>query len=999
MAEPNCREMDVARSLVDISHPQEGNQGQTQNQNANPTLTAPTQGQSFRGQPGRARAARNQAARRRRRAATAPTAPEEARVRGNTGRYGRRLHGHARPIGVFPAVRPPHAQHQPQAHNPVQGPTVNTEYTLQGHLIRQQLLAGILPEDVVTIGGRGPGVANENSNVQRNGMPAMLQITNEGVFAPPLPPATFIPPVPYQVPHGCENHEDQPPMHRWAGPQQQNYQVPAPRHPATAMGPMPFERRASGFAANQGKSAAGVPSTPLLVHQEPKKEEYPFADQSTGIPEGIPAYQRPTRERPASALDADARMIPQTVLRGGQYLTFEQPPAAARPLQQGTDPFHLYRVHSQVTGHLNENENNRAVNPTVLGYHPEHRLPSAVRAATTFQTSATGYASDQPIGYRNHGSPSHSSPLDLGSYGQAPMVQGYGRPASVLNSNHEHNLAHDLENKEGDHVESFLEALNSDDFDTSVFIKDISDVEQTTSVSDPLQGQKPDEATHSFNQPLSAKDEPDAENPISDSNPALAGDVAGYASANHEAVGQTQDRLHHHRHLVNSTVNHHPLVQQGPPIISAEGPSAAPRLGEVGWYPALYRHVGFTAVDAGPNDPAAHRNGNAPWAHFQEVNLHQPMHNRPIFPVTAPVPHNGGSWIKQDPMLGFQTEHVATPIPARPGVNILHNLLSHQEIAVNLTSYMLVQDLINLQLTSRKCRDFVVKYLPMIVRLQAKTKFRLGSCIFPWRCYTKLWLIRAVIGHEFVPVTANTPRNSLIAYTASFRWLQMVQYRERIVRSILVALERLGCGFPRRYCPAIFKLWFLMDIPDSPRRLWTVQNPNIWTDLDLFMAVFFITRIDMFVKLYRKSTTGGQRRLIMAQPSLKFCRDVLTGRALRTNMEILNALIRWRYKPRPGEVIGEGLFGVPAAEVGSLQYEGYRKRPGQNTRLQRPDELLLRETQRRHLNVQDMYRRIFMHAQPQRFTACERPNILWDEEVKLATRNTNVPAREHLKLD
>ncbi|CBF74069.1 hypothetical protein AN8189.2 [Aspergillus nidulans FGSC A4] len=331
--------------------------------------------------------------------------------------------------------------------------------------------------------------------------------------------------------------------------------------------------------------------------------------------------------------------------------------------------------------------------------------------------------------------------------------------------------------------------------------------------------------------------------------------------------------------------------------------------------------------------------------------------------------------------------------------NILLALFKHPEIAVRLTGELCVQDLINLQSTSRACHSFTVKYLPKIVRLQTLRRSRVASHIFPWRCYSKLRFRRIAIGNEIDPFSTTCSVDSVVASTASLRWLQMVRSRDQTVHIILACLQRAGYGFPLRYRFAIFKLWFLMDIPDTARRVWTVQNRNLWTDLDLFMAIFFIVRLDMYVKIMRKNQTGGQRRLIMAQPSLYLCRDMLLGRALRSDIELLRALIRWRYNPRPSEVPEGEIFGVPSAEVGSLQYEGYGKGREQNKKLRRPDEVILQEAQRRRLDVQQMYVRIFIHGQPQTFAQCERPLVPWDLEVRNATQDCDDPIGPFLVLD
>ncbi|KAL2846129.1 hypothetical protein BJY01DRAFT_247405 [Aspergillus pseudoustus] len=304
--------------------------------------------------------------------------------------------------------------------------------------------------------------------------------------------------------------------------------------------------------------------------------------------------------------------------------------------------------------------------------------------------------------------------------------------------------------------------------------------------------------------------------------------------------------------------------------------------------------------------------------------------------------------------------------------SIILAVLDHPEIALQVTGHLRVHDIMNLQASSRSFRAFVIKYLPRIIKLQTQCRLRTASYVFPWRCYQKLWYTRPAARTELPKGTTFCSNDSVVAYSASFRWLQMVRHREHTVYYIIKALESAGYGFPLRFKPAILKLWLLMDIPDMTRRVWTVRNPNLWRDLDLFGAIFFIIRLDMFVKLKRGNLTGGQRRLIMAQPSLTFCYEVLTGRALKDDMELLRALVRWRYNPPPEQMNCEEIFGVPLAEVGSLQYEEYGTGREKNVKLLRPDQLVLREAQRRHLDMKDMYQRIFIHAQEKMFTLCER---------------------------
>ncbi|KAL4886241.1 hypothetical protein BJY04DRAFT_213772 [Aspergillus karnatakaensis] len=328
-------------------------------------------------------------------------------------------------------------------------------------------------------------------------------------------------------------------------------------------------------------------------------------------------------------------------------------------------------------------------------------------------------------------------------------------------------------------------------------------------------------------------------------------------------------------------------------------------------------------------------------------------------------------------------------------LNILHALLAHPELFVLITEHLCPHALISLWRTSRTLRTSMIQHLPRIIKLQTTHRYHLTSTLFPWRCYSKLWFRRFAdqtdihvdryrsLGKSF-PIT---PDSKIIAYTASLRWLQMLQHRTDTINSILVVLKSSNMGFPARFKASILKIWFLMDIPDSTRRMWTIQNPNLWTDLDIFMASFFVVRIDMFTKHYCGTTgSGTNRKLIFAQPSLTFCLHVLARHIPTNETSYKAALTRWRYLPSPVDfAIGVPLFGVPLDQAGSLQFEGYgqaNKNGNIAARLIRPDELVLRELVRRGLDVNVMYQRIFMYAAAAEFRGCERPGAMWDREVR-----------------
>ncbi|KAL4929667.1 uncharacterized protein BDV17DRAFT_290379 [Aspergillus undulatus] len=840
MSHPNHREMDVARSLIDMAHIPETGTNTRNHINTNLGMQAHSVQQpqhAVRDQKPLMRAGHDQ----------------RKTVGQNLHPY--LAHHHhpyqnpnppSHPATPTPMPRPYGAA--PPAPAAAAAP-IGGQRTLQDHLFRQQLLAGIEPENIISIPQRPQGVA------ERQGTPALLQISNDGVFVPRVPPATFIPRTPYPVPPGEYDSRGNTPTgqgHGHAYGQFLNVPVHHPRPtfererppPASVFGQFPNvlgDGHSLGRYGTQGFYARSSLNANAMY-------------QSTGYAHG--AYMPPQQgyfQRHANAFnptDADYGNASYTIVKN-------EPDADAQQYMLGYGH----------TSNFVKNEPEEEAQRYMLD-HPMH---------------ASSVVKNEPED-------------DTQQFMLCTPVHNFDAVYHL----HARNLHANPNHKYGSHPTAFQ-----------------PDPIDRTPVSYERQGY------------TDMKSEDD-ETPIQDEKTS-------------QLVDQRSRRL-----FMTKTRKRHSAASQSAEMSIKKEPGS------------------------------------------EDEQMIDPIINEDVSVLNGDIKPT-----KDKPMTRVDSEQKANTVN---GHHIFIALLDHRELALNITKNLDVPDLINLQAASRDARTFIIKNLPKVIRLQT-LRARTASFLFPWRCYQRLWFKRFLVNDEVVPFLLPNPAG-VFAYTASFRWLQMIKSRDTIVHNIITALHNAGYGFPRRYKAAIYKLWFLMDIPDTRRRQWTVSNRNLWTDLDLFMAIFFIVRIDMFVKIQRGNKTGGQRRLIMAQPTLKFCHDVLTGQALRNDMELLAAHIRWHYSPRPGEVIEqEGAFGVPANEIGSLQYEGYGEGRARMAKLRRPDAIVLREASRRRLDFQGMYRRIFIYAQPGAYTACERPNSVWDEEMKIRVRGTGVPLHDVVRLD
>lgn len=97
---------------------------------------------------------------------------------------------------------------------------------------------------------------------------------------------------------------------------------------------------------------------------------------------------------------------------------------------------------------------------------------------------------------------------------------------------------------------------------------------------------------------------------------------------------------------------------------------------------------------------------------------------------------------------------------------------------------------------------------------------------------------------------------------------------------------------------------------------------------------------------------GNLRRMLMAQPSMTMLCRVLERKFLLNKQEAMQTYMRWKFTARNDQQ--PNVFGVPQEELGLLQYEGYGKE-GSRVRLQRPDELILKECVRRGLKMETAF--------------------------------------------
>ncbi|EEH42752.2 uncharacterized protein PADG_07572 [Paracoccidioides brasiliensis Pb18] len=329
--------------------------------------------------------------------------------------------------------------------------------------------------------------------------------------------------------------------------------------------------------------------------------------------------------------------------------------------------------------------------------------------------------------------------------------------------------------------------------------------------------------------------------------------------------------------------------------------------------------------------------------------------------------------------------------------NIFQEFLKRPDMVLVLAHHMRVQELLILYRISRDFHNIINSRFRTVIQAQATLRAPQSAEIFPPRCYAKL--CNPDPGLRPHPVASRAAWGE-VRKVPSFRWLLMVCYREMVCHQIITILAEDGVPVPDRCESVIKKIWFLMDIPDNARRIALVQNREIFTNADIFFAVLFFVKLDMrFTDPVTGSGKDGMRRMLLSQPSLTLLWRTLKRTALVSKLQVMKTFARWKYEPPP-IFRGMSVFGVPADQVGTLQYQAWG-RTANRVRLQRPDELLLKESVRRQMSLHRNYSDLFFWGYLNPRTMQNYPPVTRDRELKAfdGLEEMLVPVEERSKDD
>ena len=293
-----------------------------------------------------------------------------------------------------------------------------------------------------------------------------------------------------------------------------------------------------------------------------------------------------------------------------------------------------------------------------------------------------------------------------------------------------------------------------------------------------------------------------------------------------------------------------------------------------------------------------------------------------------------------------------------PNFNIFHGFLLYPELVFHLAQSLTVKDLMSLYAISKDFHTIVDSRLATVIINQAKEKCPESAETFPFRCYRYLCQDDP-IGRTLDP-EPNQVRTNEVRKIPSFRWLQMVMFREKVCHEIMAVMAEDGVPMPPRCELALKKMWFLMEIPDNGRRIGYIHTTRLVEESDLFLIMCIVVKLDMrFNDPLNESRFHGLRKVLLWQPGLLPLWRALKRTHLVDRYEVMKMWVATKYRP-PADLRSLPIFGIPADKVGRRRYEYWGEKEEHNDGrkvnvLLRADQLVVREIIRRDMSFSGHY--------------------------------------------
>jgi hypothetical protein len=290
------------------------------------------------------------------------------------------------------------------------------------------------------------------------------------------------------------------------------------------------------------------------------------------------------------------------------------------------------------------------------------------------------------------------------------------------------------------------------------------------------------------------------------------------------------------------------------------------------------------------------------------------------------------------------------PLPNAPPApfNIYKSLLRHPNLFFQFALRLPYPSIIDLYAIDKEFHYRLNKYSVSLIHDYARYHAPLAGYVFSWVLYPDVCIsdpmLRPMDGREW-----------LARDVPGFRWIGMILWRQKIVRSILTLLGLEGHRLPGGVEGALMKFWGVMELKETKLRLGFLQDKEIWTDEDIILFQLFLVKLDMrFSDPVLGNGVCGLGHLLLCQKTMSALWKVLSGKIrlgyrTTTDMVVKTYLMEDLDTEHHGWLDDEVNNGVPEEQRGLLSLEGWEE---EGEKMEPAVDMVVTEGIRRGLNVQ-----------------------------------------------
>ncbi|KAF2260613.1 hypothetical protein CC78DRAFT_388846 [Lojkania enalia] len=172
-------------------------------------------------------------------------------------------------------------------------------------------------------------------------------------------------------------------------------------------------------------------------------------------------------------------------------------------------------------------------------------------------------------------------------------------------------------------------------------------------------------------------------------------------------------------------------------------------------------------------------------------------------------------------------------------------------------------------------------------------------------------------------------RSHLARDIPSFRWVNMVLFRDEVVKEIVFRLALEGHRVPPGTNVTLMKFWLLMEQRYQMARQAFLRDRSVWTNGDIFRFHIFLIKLDMhFSCPVQGQGICALSHLLLTQKSLSRLRNLLVGEESMEYDDLEEMVIRTYLRSELDLEAHPGLNdevenGIPEEEWGVLRREGW----------------------------------------------------------------------------